>query len=85
MLVLVLVLLVLLGLVASPGVGVVVNARVAGELIGARKLLAAARELAGMWLLTRVSTDVSRLVLEAVEGLVTKRAFVRTRKLVCGL
>lgn len=77
--------LVLLGLVASPGVGVVVNARVAGELIGARKLLAAARELAGVRLLARVGADVARLVLQAVEGLVAKGALVGSRQLVRAL
>lgn len=85
MLLLLLVLVLLSSLVASPRVGVVVNAGVAGELIRARKLLAAAGELAGMRLLASVSTDVSSLMLEAVEGLVAERALVRSRQLVGAL
>jgi len=76
---------VLLSLVASPRVGVVVNAGMAGELIGARELLAAAGELAGMRLLASVSADVTSLVLEAVEGLIAERALVRSRQLVGGI
>ena len=55
-----------------------------GQFVRSREFLAAARELAGMRLLASVSTDVSRLVLETVESLVTKRALVGTRKLVGG-
>jgi hypothetical protein len=72
----------LLALVASPGVGVAVYPRVPGQLVGARELLAAARELAGMRLLAGVGADVSSLVLQAVEGLVAERALVGARKLV---
>jgi hypothetical protein len=75
----------LLGLVASPRVGVVVNAGMAGELIGARELLAAAGELAGMRLLASVSADVTSLVLQAVEGLIAERTLVRSRQLVGGI
>ena len=79
---LLLVMLLLLGsLVASTRVGVVVNSRVTGELVGSGELLAAARELAGMRLLTSVSANVSRLVLKTVEGLVAERALVRPREL----
>lgn len=84
-----LVLLVLLGmllsLVASSRIRVVVNARVAGEFIRARKLLAATRELACMGLLACVSADVTSLVLETVEGLIAKRALVRSRQLIGSL
>lgn len=72
----------LLALVASPGVGVAVYPRVPGQLVRARELLAAARELAGMRLLAGVGADVSSLVLQAVEGLVAERALVGTGKLV---
>lgn len=81
-LVLVLVLLMLLSLVASPGVGVVVNARVTGEFVRARKLLAASWELAGVRLLACVSANVTSLVLKAMEGLIAKRALVRPGQLV---
>lgn len=82
---LLLVVMLLLGsLVAATRVGVVVNSRVAGELVGAGELLAAAGELAGVRLLASVGADVSRLVLEAVEGLVTEGALVGARQLVGG-
>lgn len=74
--------LVLLALVASPGVGVVVDSRMTSELIRAREFLAAARELASMRFLSSVSSNMSGLVFKAVEGLVTQRALVRARKLV---
>ena len=74
-------LLLLLALVTTTRVGVVVDPRVPGQLVGARKLLGAARELAGMRLLAGVSADMSGLVLEAVEGLVAERALVRARQL----
>lgn len=67
-------------LVASPGVGVVVYPRVAGELVRAGEALCAAGELAGVGLLSSVGADVTGLVLKAVEGLVTERAFVGTRQ-----
>jgi len=59
-----------------------VNARVAGELIRSRELLAAAGELAGVRLLASVSADVSSLMLEAVEGLIAERALVRSGQLI---
>jgi hypothetical protein len=80
---LVLLLLVCLGrLVTSPWVRVVVNARVACELIRSRELLAAAGELAGVRLLSSVSADVSSLMLEAVEGLIAERTLVRSGQLI---
>lgn len=82
-------LLLLLALVTATRVWVVVNPRVAGELVGARELFAAAGELAGVRLLAGVGANVSRLVLETVKGLVAERALVGTRQLggraVCGL
>ena len=83
--VLLVMLLVMLALVATARVGVVVDSGMASQLIRSRKLLAAPRELASMRLLACVSADVSRLVLEAVESLVTEGTLVRARKLVCRL
>lgn len=83
--VMMLLLLMMLTLVATTRVGVVVDSRVSGQFIGARKLFAATRELAGVWLLTRVSADMSCLVFEAMECLVTERTFVRAGKLICRL
>lgn len=83
--VLLVVLLLGLALVTTARVGVVVDSRVAGELVGARELLGAAGELAGVGLLAGVGADVSGLVLEAVEGLVAERALVRARKLCRGV
>lgn len=77
--------LVLLALVSSSRVGVVVNPRVSSQLIRAGELLAAARKLAGMRLLSRVSADVSSLVLQAVEGLLAERALVGSRELIGSL
>lgn len=57
-----------LSLVATPRVGVVVNSRVTGQLIGAREALRATRELAGMGLFTSMRADMASLVLETVEG-----------------
>lgn len=74
--------LVLLALVASSRVGVVMDSRVASKLVRSGELLAAARKLAGMGLFSGVGSDVSSLVFEAVEGLVTQRALIRARELV---
>ena len=52
------------------------DARVAGQLVGAREALGAARELAGVRLLAGMGADMPRLMLEAVEGLVAERALV---------
>ena len=80
-----LLLLLVLALVAPPGVGVVVYPGVTGQLIGARELLATSRELASVRLLSSVSTDVTGLVLQTVEGLIAERALVGSRQLVGGL
>lgn len=64
--------------VAAPRVGVAVDARVAGQLVGAAEAFGASRELTAMWLLARVGADVARLVLETVKGLVAERALVGT-------
>jgi hypothetical protein len=80
-----LMLLLLVGLsslVASPWVGVVVNARVTSELIRSRELLAATGELAGVRLLASVSSDVTSLVLQTMKGLITERALVGSGQLV---
>ena len=77
-----LVLLLLMGLVPSSGVGVVVNSRVPSQLIRTGKLLAASWELAGMRLLSCVSANVPGLVLEAVECLVAERALVGAREFI---
>lgn len=81
-LVLLVLLLVLLCLVASSRVGVVVNPRVSSQFVRARKLLAAARELAGVGFLSSVGADVSSLVLKTVEGLLTERALVGSGQLI---
>jgi hypothetical protein len=75
----------MLGLVASTGVGVVVNARVTSQLVGAAEALCAARELAGMGLFTGVRPNVTSLVLEAVECTVAKRTLVRPGKILTDL
>jgi hypothetical protein len=67
-------------LVAASRVGVVVDARMTSQLVGATEALCAARELAGVRLLASVSADVTGLVLEAVEGLVAQGTLVRTRQ-----
>ena len=67
-------------LVTASRVGVVVDARVTGQLVGTAEALCAARELAGVRLLASVSADVTGLVLEAVESLVAQRTLVRARQ-----
>jgi hypothetical protein len=67
-------------LVAPPRVGVVVYPRVAGELVGSREAFGAAGELAGVRLLAGVGSNMAGLVLQTVESLVTKRAFVGSRQ-----
>jgi len=67
-------------LVTASRVGVVVDARVTGQLVRAAEALCAAWELAGVRLLAGVSADVTSLVLEAVEGLVAQRTLVRARQ-----
>lgn len=78
-------LVLLLAFVTPARIGVVVYPGVSGQFIGARKLLAAARELASMGLLSGMGSDVSSLVLQAMESLLAERAFVWTRKLRRGL
>lgn len=46
------------------------------QLVRSAESLCTSGELAGVWLLARVSTDVSCLVFESVEGLVAERALV---------
>ena len=49
----------------------------ARQLIGPTKALGATRKLASVWLFSSVRSDVSRLMFEAMEGLITERTFVR--------
>jgi hypothetical protein len=49
---------------------------VTGQLVGSAEALGASGESAGMGLLARVRSDVSSLMLEAVEGLVAQGALV---------
>lgn len=65
-----------LGLVAAARVGVVVDSRVARELVRTAEALRAAGELASVRLLARVRPNVTSLVLETVEGTVAERTFV---------
>lgn len=55
--------LMLLAFITPPRVGVVVYSRMPGEFVGSGELLAAARELAAVWLLTSVRPNVSGLML----------------------
>jgi len=65
-------------LVVPPRVRVVVDARMAGELVRAREAFGASRELACMRLLARVSADVPGLMFQSVEGFGAERALVRS-------
>ena len=56
-----------------------------GELVRARETFCATGESAGMGLLSRVSADVTGLVLQTVEGLVTEGALVRTGEVLARL
>ena len=67
--------------VASSGVWVAVYPGVPGELVRSAEALGAAGELADVRLLAGVGSDVSRLVLEAMEGLVAQGTFVGTRQI----
>lgn len=71
----------LVGPVSSLGVGVVVYPRMTSQLVGAGELLATSGELASMGLLAGVSSNVPRLMLETVEGLVAHGTLVRSREL----
>lgn len=68
-------------LVPATRVGVAVDARVARQLVGSAETLGAARELTGVRLLARVGANVSRLMLQTVEGLVAQRALVGSRQI----
>lgn len=75
----------LLRLVAAARVGVVVNARVASELVGTTEALRAAGELASVRLFASVRPNVTSLVLQTVEGTVAKRTFVGPREILTDL
>lgn len=68
-------------LVSATRVWVAVDARVARQFVGPAEPLRATRELAGVRLLASVCTNVSRLVLQTMEGLVAKRALVGSRQI----
>lgn len=70
----------LLGLMVSPGVGIVVDPRVSGQLVGPTEALGAAGKVTGVWLLARVGPDVSGLMLQPMEGLVAPRTLVGSRE-----
>lgn len=67
-----------LRLVTPSRVGVVVDARVPGQLVRTAETLGAAGILAGMGLLARMRSNVSGLVLETVEGSIAEGALVGT-------
>ena len=75
----------MLGLVVSPGVGVVVNPRVTSEFIRATEALGAAGELACMWFLPSMCANMSGLVFQAMEGTIAERTLVRTREILSRL
>jgi hypothetical protein len=58
-----------------------VNSRVSGKLVRPAESLGAASKAARMWLLTSVSSDMSSLMFQSVEGLVTERTFVGSWKI----
>ena len=72
----------MVAVVAATAVGVVVDAGVSGQLIGAGEAFAAARELACVRFLACVRPDVSGLVFEAVEGFRAHGALVRAGEVV---
>lgn len=57
-------------LVAATRIGVVVYARVTGQLVGSAEALRATWKLAGVRLFARVRSNVSRLMLESMKGLI---------------
>lgn len=75
----------MLSLVVPPGIGIVVNPRVTGELVGAAEAFGTAWELAGMRLLAGVGANVPGLVFQTVEGTVAERTLVRTREVLSHL
>jgi len=52
----------LMSLLIAARVGVIVNARVSGQLVGSAEALTAARELARMWLFSCMRSNVSCLM-----------------------
>lgn len=70
-----------LRLVSPPRVGIIVNPRVARQLIRATETLGAARELARMGLFAGMGPNVAGLMLEAVKGPVAQRALVGSREI----
>lgn len=71
----------LMSLLVAARVGVIVNARVSGQLVGSAEALTTARELARMWLFSCMSANVSSLMFQTVEGSIAQGAFVRARKI----
>jgi hypothetical protein len=61
---------------ASSRVWIVVDPRVSSELVGSAEALRAARELAGVRLLTGMGADVPGLVFQAVKGLLADGTLV---------
>jgi hypothetical protein len=70
----------LVGFLIPPGIGIVMNARMPSQFVGSAKALAASWELAGMRLLSSMSTNVPGLMFEAMKGSIAQGAFVRSRK-----
>lgn len=68
-------------LVAATRIRVIVDSRMAGQLVRSAETLGAAWELAGVRLLASVRPDVSRLVLETVECFVAERTLVWARQI----
>ena len=64
------------GFGVAAGVGVVVDAGMPGQFVGAGEPFTAARELTGVWFFAGVGSDVSGLMLESVKGFVAEGAFV---------
>lgn len=75
----------MLRLVAASRVGIVVDSRVTSQLIGATETLCAPRELASMWLLTSMRSNMTGLVLQTVERAVTEGALVGSREVLAHL
>ena len=73
--------MVVMSLVASPRIRIVVDTGVSSQFVRPRELLAATGILAMMRFFSSVSSDVPGLMLQAVKGLVTEWAFVRSGEL----
>ena len=54
---------------------------VSGQLVGSREAFCASRELTGVWLLASVCSNVSGLMLKAVEGLIAEWTLVWSRQI----